>query len=170
MMSAIPVATASIEQLTQAWDMDANSPDLPVLSMNFGPEGSTRKPPNRMDIFMGPEEKDGGEMAMGLLPVFEVVAVKDSYKIPTRTEVAREMMVFMRDLAARNASNVVGKPLEDIWHAREKPAVRPEWTFMKWPEMVEQEFNIPRNNAQGKFYSNIIVPNTTQPTVYQNFQ
>ena len=156
MVSAIPVSTASIEQLTQGWDMDQDSPDLPVLSMNFGAVGGTRKP-NRMDIFMGPEEKEGGEMNMGLLPVFEIVAVKDTYKTPTRTEVAKEMVTFLRDLAARNASNVVGKPLEDIWTTRAKPNVRSEWTFMKWPEMVEPEFNIPRNGDQGKpskYYQN----------------
>ena len=83
-------------------------------------------------------------------------------RVLTWLEVAREML-FIIDLAARNASNVVGKPLEDFWNTRDKTSVISEWTLMKRLEMVEPEFNIPRNKVS--FNTNIISPNTNPPIV-----
>ena len=74
---------------------------------------------------------------MGLLPIFEVTAVKDAFRIPTRTEVTKELTAFLRDQAARNA--VSSKCLEDIWALADKPGTGGSWTFMRWPDMTEEE-------------------------------
>ena len=68
--------------------------------------------------------------------------MKDSYRFPSRKEMVKELVTFLRDQAARNA--VSSKCLEDIWGLADKPSTGGNWTFMKWPDMMEEEVPIPR--------------------------
>ena len=131
----------SIGTVTDNWDMTEHAPGIPCLSCHFVIAG-TQNTPNSLDFAMGPEETGREGMNMGLLPVFEVTDVKNSYRYPSRKEVAKELETFLRDQAARNA--VSRKCLEDIWESAEKPSTGGNWTYMKWPEMTEGDGRIPR--------------------------
>ena len=69
---------------------------------------------------------------MGLLPTFEMTTVEDSFKIPSRKEVAKELL---RNQAARNA--IQSKCLVYIWISGERLGVREECTSMIWPEVTD---------------------------------
>ena len=137
----MPVGGPSIGTVTGNWDMTEFAPGIPCLSCHFVIAG-TQNTPNSLDFAMGPEETGREGMNMGLLPVFEVTDVKNSYRYPSRKEVAKELETFLRDQAARNA--VSRKCLEDIWESAEKPSTGGNWTYMKWPEMTEGDGRIPR--------------------------